>query len=298
MNSCDILNRYTPPAINFSRIVDQTSIFNWSQGAPYMLNGNIYILTLPQELQWHFPLIHKTFFLSSLSFVLCRKLCRLIGLGNIFFLIIRANSIHLGLDTFVPWEMVAPPEYCPEAVSNCSHPPCPPPSCIAIYAVIPQVNPPLQGNSVKDNVSCVNVSWSVNTHTLAPALFQSQTWHSLYQVRSELWWFCFTQVLRHRGLFVCALFYITCAFSIACLFLIFNPFGMWRIWHKLAFDCRSNFLWWTLACTFKFNSITMSLTAWETQCHKFWRSSRLLHLHSLTFCFSHLFFFWPQQLCS
>jgi hypothetical protein len=31
---------YSPPAINFSRIVDQTSIFNWTQGAPYMLNGN------------------------------------------------------------------------------------------------------------------------------------------------------------------------------------------------------------------------------------------------------------------
>lgn len=41
---------YTPPAINFSRIVDQTSIFNWSQGAPYMLNGKKHFL-LPQKFQ-------------------------------------------------------------------------------------------------------------------------------------------------------------------------------------------------------------------------------------------------------
>ena len=60
--------------------------------------------------------------------------------------------------------MVAPNEYCPEAVLNCSNPPCPPPTCIAIYAVIPQVNPPSHGNSSKHNVPCVNVTWSVNTH--------------------------------------------------------------------------------------------------------------------------------------
>ena len=41
---------YTPPAINFSRTVDQTSIFNWSQGAPYMLNGKKHFL-LPQKFQ-------------------------------------------------------------------------------------------------------------------------------------------------------------------------------------------------------------------------------------------------------
>jgi hypothetical protein len=73
------------------------------------------------------------------------------------------SDFPTGLDTFVPWEMVAPVEYCPEAVSNCTQPPCPPPKCIAIYAVIPQVKS-VKVQHFNHNVPCVNVSWYVS-HT-------------------------------------------------------------------------------------------------------------------------------------
>jgi hypothetical protein len=73
--------------------------------------------------------------------------------------------MNAGLDTFVPWEMVSPLEYCPETVSNCTQPPCPPSKCIAIYAVIPQVNP-VQGAHFKHSIPCVNVSWCVSTNCM------------------------------------------------------------------------------------------------------------------------------------
>jgi hypothetical protein len=70
-------------------------------------------------------------------------------------------TLHAGLDTFIPWEMVAPPQFCPP-VPNCSLPPCPPPKCIAVYAVVPQVAAPTQDkNRTLHNIPCVNVSWCV-----------------------------------------------------------------------------------------------------------------------------------------
>jgi hypothetical protein len=157
---------YTPPAINFSRIIDQRSIFNWSQGAPYMLNGINCI---------HFPPscgLHQNFSMSLLfTFVSTILLIHVFNdsLGQLSY-----TDFVTGLDTFVPWEMVAPVEYCPEAVSNCTQPPCPPPKCIAIYAVIPQVKP-VQVQHFNHNIPCVNVSWYVSRN--------SCSWQSAYHSR-------------------------------------------------------------------------------------------------------------------
>ncbi len=156
---------YTPPAINFSRIVDQTSIFNWSQGAAYKLSGNeqhddmcARDMCARAAAQHHCP---NPFVPSRLPII--RHCYSVALLMSTTACALAVDGIGTGLNTFVPWEMVAPPEFCPPPppVSNCTQPPCPPPPCIAIYAVIPQVAPPIQGSLSLHNISCVNVSWCV-----------------------------------------------------------------------------------------------------------------------------------------